>query len=243
MQLCVYYNGAGIQRIYYEPWSCCSPFLPRGCLPEHAVAALIFPVLLRVRDALGQPKQSSRYIQSLFLGLAWGASIGGIVTYLGGARAPLAAALVTGAGYGEEIPGFFAYLAWSLPVALPMLLILLIVLHVRFPIDVTNLDAAQHILQQRRRELGRMQGTQWGIIGALIAAIALWFILGRQALAPIALAVPAAIIACGWVRWKDVEQHVSWSTLLSYGAALALAAGLARARRGRMGCTRSHWSS
>ena len=64
-------------------------FFASWLMAEHAVAAMLFPVIARIRDALGRPRQSSTYVAGLFLGLAWGCTIGGIVTYLGGARIAL----------------------------------------------------------------------------------------------------------------------------------------------------------
>ena len=47
-------------------------FFASFLLAEHAVAAMLFPVIARIRDALGRPRQSSTYVAGLFLALAWG---------------------------------------------------------------------------------------------------------------------------------------------------------------------------
>ena len=46
-------------------------FFASFLLAEHAVAAMLFPVIARIRDALGRPRQSSTYVAGLFLALAW----------------------------------------------------------------------------------------------------------------------------------------------------------------------------
>ncbi len=59
-------------------------------MPEHAVAALLFPIVLEIVRALDLKPVKSGYGRALFLALAWGAGVGGVATFLGGARAPLA---------------------------------------------------------------------------------------------------------------------------------------------------------
>ena len=54
-------------------------------MPEHAVAAMVFPILLETTDSLRLPP-GHPYARKLFMALAWGAVIGGVGTFLGGAR-------------------------------------------------------------------------------------------------------------------------------------------------------------
>ena len=63
-------------------------------MSEHAVAALLFPMVLAIARALKLPVVGSKMGRGLFVGMAWGCIIGGIATILGGARAALAAGLL-----------------------------------------------------------------------------------------------------------------------------------------------------
>ncbi len=63
-------------------------------MPEHAVAAMLFPIVFEIVETLKLKPLRSKFAKSLFLSLAWGAVIGGITTYLGGARNLLAVGIL-----------------------------------------------------------------------------------------------------------------------------------------------------
>ncbi len=193
-------------------------------MSEHAVMALFFPLACRIRDAIGRPTGSSRYVTSLFFALAWGATIGGIVTYLGGARNALAMGFLQESGTAPL--GFFALMAHTLPVALPLAALAILILEWAFPIDIDRLDQAQAALAERRRELGRFGARQITVTLILLATIIAWAITGPKAIAVVALASAVVLLGSGLVRWRDVGRHVPWDLLLLYGSALALAKAL-----------------
>ncbi|HYS43994.1 MAG TPA: SLC13 family permease, partial [Geobacteraceae bacterium] len=77
-------------------------------MSEHAVAAMMFPVVAEIATALRLEKGKSSFGRLLFMSIAWGCIIGGIATFLGGARAPLAAGLLK-----EATRSHFAFLEWT----------------------------------------------------------------------------------------------------------------------------------
>ena len=200
-------------------------FFASWFMAEHAVAAMLFPVVARIRDALGRPRQSSTYVASLFLGLAWGATIGGIVTYLGGARIALAMGIVEKAGL--TAPGFFELIGYSLPIALPFGIIAALLLEWIFPLDVTSIAPAREALQERRRELGRFGPRQRAVLTILFLTIAAWAFFGVKHLAPVALASAALLLGTRLVSWDEVQKHVPWDLLILEAGALALCSALA----------------
>jgi sodium-dependent dicarboxylate transporter 2/3/5 len=181
-------------------------------------------VIARIRDALGKPRQSSSYVAGLFLALAWGCSIGGIVTYLGGARIALAMGIAQTKGIA--VPGFFELMAMSLPIAIPFGIIAAFILEIAFPIDVPDVTQAREALAERRRELGRFGPRQRAVLGILILTIAAWAFFGVTYLAPVALASAAVLIGSGLGRWSEVERYVPWDLLIMEAGALALCAAL-----------------
>ncbi len=60
-----------------------------------AVAATMFPILLAVLALYKEGEGPSRFGKSLFIGMAWAAGAGSIITLLGSARGPAAAAMFT----------------------------------------------------------------------------------------------------------------------------------------------------
>ena len=201
-----------------------SAFGASWLLAEHAVAAMLFPIICRLRDASGRAKGDNPYAASLFLALAWGCTIGGIVTYLGGARIALAMGIA--AGRGIEVPSFFGLMAYSLPIAIPMGLSAALLLELVFPADRSAVAPARAALATRRRELGRFGPRQVIVSAIVLTAIACWAMLGTRHLATVALGTAAVLIGSGLVRWRDAAAQVPWDLLLMQGAALALCAAM-----------------
>ncbi|MCK5738135.1 anion permease, partial [bacterium] len=77
-------------------------------MPAHAVAALLFPIVLEITQALKLRPYISNLGKSLFLALAWGPVIGGVCTLLGGARNALAIEMLKD-NYGLNI-GFLEWM-------------------------------------------------------------------------------------------------------------------------------------
>lgn len=199
-------------------------FLASFFMSEHAVMALCFPLALRIRDALARPVGTSTYVRGLFFALAWGATIGGIVTYLGGARNALAMGFLEQSG-GRAL-GFFELMGHSLPIAIPLGIVALIFIDWAFPCDLADIDRARAALAERRRDLGRFGPRQLAVTAILVLAIAAWAITGPGYIAVVALAAAVVLLGSGLVSWRDLAKQVPWDLLLLYGSALALAKAL-----------------
>jgi len=193
-------------------------------MPEHAVVAVMLPVAWELVRGL-KLKAGDRYAQAIFLALAWGAIVGGVTTLLGGARGPLALAMV------EELTGrTFSFTDWTLA-ALPLVLCLLsiaaAVLLLFTPCKNLDVQAARERIEKRRLELGQLslQGKIMGLL--LLLTMATWVGAGHElGLASIALVSVVLMFALRLVSWKEVETHVSWDVVLMYGGAIAVGKAL-----------------
>src|SRR5688500_1019584 len=87
-------------------------------MSEHAVAAMMFPLVIIITKRLDFIPERGSYGRTLFLAMAWGCVIGGIATMLGGARVPLAVGLLQEAGNGT-----ITFVQWTLAM-LPMVILL-----------------------------------------------------------------------------------------------------------------------
>ncbi|MCK4829768.1 anion permease, partial [bacterium] len=90
-------------------------------MPEHAVAAMMLPIVLEIARALKLEPIVSDYGKALFLSLAWGAIIGGVGTLLGGARNPLAIGILQ-----QTFDMNITFLQWVIA-AVPIVFVLLII--------------------------------------------------------------------------------------------------------------------
>jgi len=193
-------------------------------MPEHAVVAVLLPIVWGIVRGLDLPR-GNRFAAAIFMALAWGAVIGGVATLLGGARGPLAMAIV------QEMTGrAFSFGGWvvaAAPMVLGMLVIAAVTLLRMAPLDEVDMAGARRRIEQRQLELGQL-----GLSGRLMAALMLatmgaWIWMGESVgLAGIALLAVAAMFALRIVGWRDIQPHVDWGVVLMYGGAIAVARAL-----------------
>jgi len=200
------------------------PALMAAFMPEHAVAAVMLPIVWEVVRGLGL-KPGHRYAQSLFFAMAWGAIIGGVATLLGGARGPLALGIV------QELTGKgFSFLDWVLaagPLVVFMLAAGAALLLIVTPFEGLHVQSARQRIEKRQLELGRLsiQGKIMALL--LFVTVLMWITQGHElGLASIALVSVVVMFSLRLVSWKEVESHVNWGVVLMYGGAIAVGKAL-----------------
>jgi len=190
-------------------------------MSEHAVAAMNFPIILEVIRVLRLPTANSNYARALMLSMAWGTTIGGVATLLGGARAPLALGIVR-----EATGQSYSFLEWalaSLPVTIGTLAVGWVVLLRFFPIDVQSIREADEMIEEKALALGRMSYRERAISLVMLCTLAGWIIGGEEyGLASVALMGVVAVFVLGLITWSEVESAFNWGGLFMYGGAIAL---------------------
>lgn len=195
------------------------------CMSEHAVAAMLFPVVMEITDSLSLKAGKSSYSRLLFMSIAWGCIIGGIATFLGGARAPLAVQML------RENNGLeFSFMDWtlaSITIVIPLLLIGFLVLERFFPIDIPDVEGGLRQLNRKRLEIGKVSVNEIITALVMILTIGAWMLYGRElGLANIALLATAVLFTFRVVSWEKIEEYVNWGIILMYGGSIALASAL-----------------
>jgi sodium-dependent dicarboxylate transporter 2/3/5 len=195
-------------------------------MSEHAVAAMFFPVVLEVSHVLGADTRYRSFGRALFLALAWGCVIGGVATYLGGGRAPLAAGMLREAT-GDAV-GFLRWMSATFPLVLALLAVAYGFLAWISRDGTPDMRPVQELLRDRRRALGRVSRREKGVAALMAATIIAWAALSKPlgGLAGVALLAVVIAFACGLLNWREVEEDVNWGILLMYGGAIALGFGL-----------------
>lgn len=196
-------------------------------MSEHAVAAMLFPIVLEIAKALNLRPGHSVYGKLLFLSLAWGCVIGGVATFLGGARVPLAMGILSETT--DETIGFLSYTVAVFPLVVVMLTVGALVLSRAFTLDVTSVARAHEVLELKMRSIGKVSVKEYSVGALLLLTVLAWATLGtRFGLASIALSSVVALFVFRLVRWKDVEEYVNWGIILMYGGAIILGTALER---------------
>ena len=210
---------------------CSAAFLAMW-MPEHAVAAMMFPIVLEVAESLKLKPRHSGYAMMLFFGLAWGAIIGGTATFLGGARAPLALELLRdtfpdAGGAALYQVSFLGWMKASLPMVVILTGIAVLVLFRFVPSEIEDITPATRLLNERVAELGPMSPAERRLAFFGLLTIASWIILGHKVdLAIIAVLGAVAVSASRIASWRDIEEFVNWGVVLMYGGAIALGSAM-----------------
>jgi sodium-dependent dicarboxylate transporter 2/3/5 len=195
-------------------------------MPEHAVAAMMFPVVMEIAQSLRLERGKSTLAVALFLALAWGSVIGGIGTFLGGARAPLAVELLK-----ETFDREISFTSWAIaatPIAISLTFIAFFILASSFKPEIKDITPARRLLQQELDRLGKISLNEIKIGVLLIVTIFFWIYGGhRMGLAVISLAAAIIIFLLNIVEWIDIIDYVNWGVIIMYGGAIALGKALA----------------
>ncbi|MBJ6799151.1 DASS family sodium-coupled anion symporter [Geomonas propionica] len=194
-------------------------------MSEHAVAAMLFPVVTELATALRLEKGKSNFGRLLFMSMAWGCIIGGIATFLGGARAPLAAGLL------KEATGLhFTFIEWSTAacmIVLPLLVLGFAILLKFFPPDLDDVEVGLKFLNGKRLEMGKISFDEILTALVMVATVVCWMFLGEKTgLAAIAILGAAALFTFKVISWQMIEEYVNWGIILMYGGTIALASAL-----------------
>lgn len=190
-------------------------------MSEHAVAAMIFPIVLEIADCLKLKQGESKFGTGLFLAMSWGCIIGGVATFLGGARAPLAIGILSETT-GQTI-SFMRWLLAAFPLVLILLLITYIMIIKMFPPEIDDVTSAKELLTQKLEKMGKPSLREKALGVLMVSTIFLWIFAGQRfELANIALGAVIVAFIFNLMKWKEVEEDVNWGIFLMYGGAISL---------------------
>jgi solute carrier family 13 (sodium-dependent dicarboxylate transporter), member 2/3/5 len=197
-----------------------------------ATAAVLLPVALTVAKQVPDRKNAKNLLILLVLGIAYSASLGGMVTVMGAASNAVAV------GFLQQIRpwSFVNWMAYGLPAFVLVFPLTWILLSRLVRVDVAQIDVEP--VRAQVEKLGPMSRQERELLYTLGVAIVLWvggsFI--EEALgAPPTLFSSAmvAVMAVAYlairdiINWEDVKG-VSWGIFFIIGAGLSLGETLSR---------------
>jgi solute carrier family 13 (sodium-dependent dicarboxylate transporter), member 2/3/5 len=190
-------------------------------MSEHAVAAMMFPLVVIISKRLSSSAEGSSYSRVLFLAMAWGCVIGGIATMLGGARVPLAVGLLQEAGYGTV-----TFTQWSMamfPIVIVLFSFCYFLLTRFYPIRILTVVEADTVIDKQLRDCGRPLLEEKFLALLLVCTIGAWVFWGAKfSMATIAILSVVMLFMFRVVPWRKIQEQMEWGVILMYGGAIAM---------------------
>lgn len=193
-------------------------------MPEHAVAAMLFPILMSISKRL-ELKSDSILGKYMFFSLAWGSVLGGVVTFLGGARNPLAIGIL------EETTGqSIGFLEWMVAVAPPIYLIMgMVAIYLKKKVSVStrDIEILKDLFSEGGERISKIHLKEIKALIILVGTIYMWiFESSRFGIANVALISAALFFVLNVISWEDARKEINWGAIFMYGGAIALGKAL-----------------
>jgi len=197
-----------------------------------ATAAVLIPVAMTISRQVPDPKKARGFLILLVLGIAYSASLGGMVTIMGSASNAVASDFLS-----QIVPWTFVdWMKYGLPAFLLIFPVTWWLLHRLVPVEVDRLDVEPARADLKKQ--GPMSPTEKIIARTMAVAIFFWvtgpFIEKGLGLPPTILSsTMIAILTVGFlsarqvITWEDVKG-VSWGIFFIIGAGLSLGETLTR---------------
>jgi sodium-dependent dicarboxylate transporter 2/3/5 len=190
-----------------------------------AVAAAVFPLLLTIHAMYSDDDEPTRFGKGLFIGMAYVAGAGSIITLLGAARGAVAI------GFFKEIVGteitFFGLSEYMFPVGLLMTLVIWVYILAVFRPERSRIPGLRERARELYARLGPMRPSEILTICIVFAAIALLSLRSFvPALAPletsaVILTTTALFFLFKILDIKDLET-IPWNIILLFGGAMSI---------------------
>jgi sodium-dependent dicarboxylate transporter 2/3/5 len=207
-----------------------------------AVAAAVFPLLMAIYSLYEEGDRPTRFGKGLFIGMAFVAGAGSIVTLLGAARGAVAIGFFNDIA-GREVP-FFELTWYMFPVGWVMTLLLWGFCMVVFPPQHKTIPG----LRERARHLHSRLGppSQNEILAVVIVLATVGIMMARSFVPALEPLNKSAIILVSTILFfllkiltlDDLEQ-IPWNIVLLFGGAMSI--GLCMWQTGAASWMAVHW--
>jgi len=192
-----------------------------------AVAAALFPLLMAINALYSESDQPTKFGKGLFIGMAWAAGAGSIITYLGAARGVAAAGMFK-EFTGQDI-GFFELIYYMLPIGALMVLVIWLIIITLFKPERAVIAGLREKARNLTKELGPMNSKEKFVIFMVLGIVALFM---AKAFLPIKAFTDldrAGIMLVGTVLFfmtrtltvQDLET-IPWNIILLFGGAMSI---------------------
>jgi len=193
-----------------------------------AVAAAMFPLLLAINSLYSDSSEPTRFGKGLFIGMAWTAGAGSIITFLGSARAVAGAGMFKKFTGGQEI-GFFELTWYNLPLGLLMVFFIWLIIIFCFKPEKSNIDGLRERVAGLAKELGPINGKEKFVLIMVAVVLGLFMM---KSFSPIPffkdmdraaiMMVPTVAFFLFQTLGVEEMEGIPWNIILLFGGAMSI---------------------
>ena len=190
-----------------------------------AAAATVFPILLAIYALYGEGDKQSNFGKALFIGMAYAAGAGSIITFLGSARA------AAGAGMFKEFTGrdigFFELTSYLFIIGWLMVFLIWVYLMVFLKPEKKIIPGLKEKVKKLSKELGPMSRNEKFVIITVLSVVA---IMSMQSFVPALKSMDrATLILISTLIFfifkvltvKELEE-IPWNIILLFSGAMSI---------------------
>ncbi len=192
-----------------------------------AVAAATFPLLMAIHALYDDSGKPTRFGKGLFIGMAWSAGAGSIITYLGAARGVAAAGMFK-KFTGQDV-GFFELIYYMAPIGLLMIFLIWLIIILCFKPERDTIPGLRQKAAELTKELGPMSNKEKFVVATVIAIVLLFVLKAFPPSQAFADLDRAGIMLVGTLlfflsRTLTVEdlETIPWNIILLFGGAMSI---------------------
>ncbi len=194
-------------------------------MAHSAVAPAVFPLLAVIHSIYSDDGQPTRFGKGLFIGMAFTAGAGSIITLFGAARGAVAIGFYRDL-VGREIT-FFELSYYMLPVGVVMIVLLWLYLLSAYPPEKKTIPGLKQRARHLHSTLGPLSGREWLTILLTLAAVVAMSLrslvpwLGAIDKSAILLTATVLFFVFGCLRLRDLES-LPLNIILLFGGAMSI---------------------
>jgi len=190
-----------------------------------AAAATVFPILLAVYALYGEGDKQTKFGKALFIGMAYAAGAGSIITFLGAARGPAAAGMFK-EFTGRDV-GFFELTKYMFIVGWGMVFLIWVILMIFLKPEKKVIPGLRDRVKTLSKELGPLTFNEKFVIGAVILVV---IVMALQSFIPALKPLDrAAIMLVSTLLFfifkvltvKELEE-IPWNIILLFSGAMSI---------------------
>ncbi len=190
-----------------------------------AVAAAMYPLLRAIYSMYSTAEKPTKFGKGLFIGMAFVAGAGSIITLLGAARGAV------GIGFFVDIVGreitFFEYSYYMFPVGVVMTLLLFFYISLIYRPEQSRIEGLRERARELYRRLGPVKKDEK--LAVLMVGLAILFLSLQSFIPELKVFHKSAVILVTTVAFfmfkildiKDLEE-VPWNIILLFGGAMSI---------------------